>query len=871
MELGKRIKEETEGKILSDNNLINPTITKGEVFNAIKERDILFDKLYQKQVELYENATKNQIEIILKDGKILKGVSFETTSMDIAKKISKKLAEKIVVSKVRYIKKENPIFGNVLNPEAELFSCCSNNNIEEIYDLNRPLEGDCYLELLEFSNPEAKSVFWHSAAHVLGRGMEQNYGALLTHGPPIDNGFFYDSFIGNNKVTEKEYETIEKHAEELIKADKQFLRLIISKENALEMFKYNPFKVSLIKNKIPDNSLTSVYKCGDLIDLCTGPHVVSTGKIKAFKIMKNSASYWLGKAGNDNLQRVYGTAYPSKKELDEYIKMLQELAKRDHRNIGESQSLFLFDPLSPGSAFFMPNGIKIINKLMELMRKEYLVRGITEVQSPNIFKNDLWKLSGHYYKYKSNMFFIKTEDEGDYGVKPMNCPAHCVMFRHGLHSYKDLPIRYADFGVLHRNEISGALSGLTRVRRFQQDDAHIFCRDDQIMTEILDQLDLMDYIFGLFKFNYKLELSTKPEMHMGDDKLWETAESALNQALEKFGKQWTINHGDGAFYGPKIDIKVLDCYKREHQLATIQLDFNLPERFNLQYKTAMLDINNAMNETYNNDDNDDNDVNVDNNENVNNACDKSMLSDGKTIFDDELVDKFKAQKLRKGFKRPIIIHRAILGSLERCLAILCEHYGGKWPFWLSPKQLMIIPVSEKYIKYAERVANRFKLEGYFAEFDSSNTSLNKKIRNAQLEQYNFILVVGEKEESDGTVTVRERDAKKEKGTFKIFEFLEELRLLEPENSERYNKLLKDSFFNKEEKKYKMSLMGVTDELLDLWEEQLKLKSFFSGNGFEFGEEDRNNYKIVKDYDINKEIYLNIYKWKMVVENLINNN
>lgn len=385
-------------------------------------------------------------------------------------------------------------------------------------------------------------------------------------------------------ISDKDYKAIEDCAKKIVDQKQAFQRLILTKQEALELFKANPFKLQLIAGKIADDMKVTAYKCGDLIDLCTGPHIPSTKIIKAFKIMKNSAAYWLGKATNDSLNRVYGISFPSKKEMDEYIHLKEEAERRDHRLIGKQQKLFDIHELSPGCAFFYPHGTHIYNKLMGLIREQYRVRGFQEVISPNIFNLKLWKTSGHYDKYKENLFLLKIEQQG-FGVKPMNCPGHCLMFDNEIRSYRELPIRLADFGVLHRNEISGALSGLTRVRRFQQDDAHIFCAPEQLSDEVMSSLDFLNHIYGIFGFTFELHLSTRPETRLGSDELWDTAEKALEDALNRFGKPWSLNPGDGAFYGPKIDIKVYDALKRPHQCGTIQCDFQLPIRFNLQYQS----------------------------------------------------------------------------------------------------------------------------------------------------------------------------------------------------------------------------------------------------------------------------------------------
>ena len=453
-----------------------------------------------------------------------------------------------------------------------------------MWDLSRPLDGDCEIDYCTIEDKEGKTVFWHSSAHILGSALEHAYGSHLCIGPPLEEGFYYDTYMGKNVIDEKDYEKIEKEAQKVITSNHPYSRLTLTKEEALTLFGENPFKVQLISNKIPDNGKTTAYKCGDLIDLCLGPHLNSTGVVKAFKITKNSSCYWLAKSDNDSLQRVYGVTFNSKVLMEEYIKRKEEEEKRDHRNIGKQQDLFMFHQMSPGSAFFNPSGAHIYNKLVDFMRREYSMRGFHEVISPNIYNLKLWKTSGHYKNYKENMFMVKIENQG-FGLKPMNCPGHCLMFDSKARSYKELPIRFADFGVLHRNELSGALSGLTRVRRFAQDDAHIFCTPEQIQEEIFGQLQFVEYIYSVFGFEYELFLSTRPEKALGAVDLWDKAEKALADALNQFGKPWKINPGDGAFYGPKIDIKLYDAIKRTHQCGTIQLDFQLPIRFNLSYRT----------------------------------------------------------------------------------------------------------------------------------------------------------------------------------------------------------------------------------------------------------------------------------------------
>ncbi|XP_039090980.1 threonine--tRNA ligase 2, cytoplasmic isoform X2 [Hyaena hyaena] len=599
--------------------------------NFVKERLKLFEILKKDHQLLFaindqKENTSNVITVRMADGKTVEGEVWKTTPYQVAAEISQELAESTVVAKVN----------------------------GELWDLDRPLEGDSTLQLLMFDNEEAQAVYWHSSAHILGEAMELYYGGHLCYGPPIENGFYYDMFIEDRAVSSTELSALENICKTIIKEKQPFERLEVSKEVLLEMFKYNKFKCRILNEKV-NTPATTVYRCGPLIDLCKGPHVRHTGKIKAIKIFKNSSTYWEGNPEMETLQRIYGISFPDNKMMKTWEKFQEEARNRDHRKIGKEQELFFFHDLSPGSCFFLPRGAFIYNTLMDFIREEYHRRNFTEVLSPNMYNSKLWETSGHWQHYSENMFTFDIEKD-TFALKPMNCPGHCLMFAHRPRSWREMPIRFADFGVLHRNELSGTLSGLTRVRRFQQDDAHIFC----------------------------------------------TVEQQLQNSLVEFGKPWKMNPGDGAFYGPKIDIKIKDAIGRYHQCATIQLDFQLPMRFNLTY----------------------------------------VSKDG----DDK--------------KNPVIIHRAILGSVERMIAILSENYGGKWPFWLSPRQVMVIPVGPACEKYALQVSNAFFEEGFMADVDLDHScTLNKKIRNAQLAQYNFILVVGEKEKTNNAVNVRTRDNK----------------------------------------------------------------------------------------------------------------
>ncbi|KAM8957751.1 threonine--tRNA ligase 2, cytoplasmic [Lycaon pictus] len=643
----------------------------------VKERLKLYETLkkdYQLLFALNDKKgnTSNVITVRMAGGKTVEGEVWTTTPYQVAAEISPELAESTVVAKVN----------------------------GELWDLDRPLEGDSTLELLTFDNEEAQAVYWHSSAHILGEAMELYYGGHLCYGPPIENGFYYDMFIEDRAVSSTELSALENICKTIIKEKQPFERLEISKEVLLEMFKYNKFKCRILNEKV-HTSTTTVYRCGPLIDLCKGPHVRHTGKIKAIKIFKNSSTYWEGNPEMETLQRIYGISFPDNKMMKTWEKFQEEAKNRDHRKVGKEQELFFFHDLSPGSCFFLPRGAFIYNTLMDFIREEYHQRNFTEVLSPNMFNSKLWETSGHWQHYSENMFTFDIEKD-TFALKPMNCPGHCLMFAHRPRSWREMPVRLADFGVLHRNELSGTLSGLTRVRRFQQDDAHIFCTVEQIEEEIKGCLQFLQSVYSTFGFSFQLNLSTRPENFLGEVELWDEAEKQLQNSLVEFGKPWKMNPGDGAFYGPKIDIKIKDAIGRYHQCATIQLDFQLPIRFNLTY----------------------------------------VSKDG----DDK--------------RNPVIIHRAILGSVERMIAILSENYGGKWPFWLSPRQVMVIPVGPTCEKYALQVSSAFFEEGFMADVDLDHScTLNKKIRNAQLAQYNFILVVGEKEKTNNAVNVRTRDNK----------------------------------------------------------------------------------------------------------------
>ncbi|KAH3902722.1 probable Threonine--tRNA ligase, cytoplasmic [Saccharomycodes ludwigii] len=675
----------------------------------IDERIELFDKLKKEYEEKVAAMPRVSLNVILKDGSIKKATAWETTPMDIAKEISKSFFERQVISKVN---------GN-------------------LWDLERPLEGEkdgeeVKLEFFDFESEVGKKVFWHSSAHVLGEACECSLSAHICLGPPTDDGFFYEFSCRDSKnpnaedrtVSQADFPALESVSKDVIKQKQKFERLVMSKEDLLKMFHYSKYKTYLVQTKVPEGGATTVYRCGKLIDLCVGPHIPHTGRIKAFKLLKNSSCYFLGDSENDSLQRVYGISFPDKKLMDAHLKFLAEASMRDHRKIGREQELFMFNEMSPGSCFWLPHGTRIYTTLVDLMRGEYAKRGYQEVITPNMYNSKLWETSGHWGNYKENMFTFEVEKE-TFGLKPMNCPGHCMMFKARERSYRELPWRVADFGVIHRNEFSGALSGLTRVRRFQQDDAHIFCTQDQIKGEINGIFDFLQYIYGVFGFEFKMELSTRPEKYVGELETWNKAEATLKSTLEMSGHNWELNPGDGAFYGPKIDIMISDALHRWHQCATIQLDFQLPNRFDLEFKT----------------------------------------------------------KEGESYERPVMIHRAILGSVERMTAILTEHYAGKWPFWLSPRQVLVVPVGVKYADYAQEVADKLSAEGFFADADLTGNTLQKKVRNGQMMKYNFIFIVGEQEMTEKSVNIRNRDVKDLQGkneTVALTKVVEQLRALKKE-------------------------------------------------------------------------------------------
>ncbi|KAF4355482.1 hypothetical protein F8388_015236 [Cannabis sativa] len=631
--------------------------------SVIPKRIKLFESIKAQQRANLESLPSDPIKITLPDGTVKDGKKWVTSPFDVAKEISKSLANNALISQVNGV----------------------------LWDMTRPLEGDCELKLFTFDTDEGRDTFWHSSAHILGQALETEYGCKLCIGPCTTRGegFYYDAFYGDLGLNEDHFKQIEFRASKAVGEKQPFERIEVSKDQALEMFSDNNFKIEII-NDLPADKTITVYRCGPLVDLCRGPHIPNTSFVKALACLKASSAYWRGNKDRESLQRVYGISYPDQKRLKEYIQHLEEAKKYDHRLLGTKQELFFCHPLSPGSWFFLPLGTRVYTKLMDFIRNQYRERGYSEVLSPNMYNMQLWETSGHAANYKENMFVFEIEKQ-EFGLKPMNCPGHCLMFQHRVRSYRELPLRLADFGVLHRNEASGALTGLTRVRRFQQDDAHIFCRESQIKEEVRGVLEFIKYCYNIFGFTFDLKLSTRPEKYLGELATWEKAEAALTEALNEFGKPWQIDEGDGAFYGPKIDISVSDALNRKFQCATLQLDFQLPARFELYYSAE---------------------------------------------------DEAKREV-------PVMIHRAILGSVERMFAILLEHYKGKWPFWLSPRQAIVCPVSEKSQPYALKVRDQIHDAGYYVDVDTTDRKIQKKVREAQLAQYNYILVVGEEEANTG--------------------------------------------------------------------------------------------------------------------------
>lgn len=584
----------------------------------------------------------------------------------------------------------------------------------KVVDLLTPVTEDGNLEVLTFDDDEGKWALRHTGSHILAQAVKRLYPDVkLAIGPAIDSGFYYD-IDSDRPFSEDDLEAIEKEMENIVKEDLRLERFELPRKEALDMMNRmgESYKVELISD-LPEDSVISFYKQGEFTDLCAGPHAPSTGKVKALKLLSVAGAYWRGNEKNKMLQRIYGTAYVKKSQLDEYLNMLEEAKRRDHRKLGKELDLFSLHEEGPGFPFFHPKGMIIRNELENFWRNIHRKHGYTEIKTPIILNEDLWHQSGHWDHYKDNMYFT-TIDEKNYAVKPMNCPGGILIYKNTMYSYRDLPLRMGELGLVHRHELSGALHGLMRVRNFTQDDAHLYLTPEQIKEEVLGVISLTDHIYKLFGFNYRVELSTKPENSMGSDEDWENATDALRDALEAANLPYKINEGDGAFYGPKIDFHLEDSIGRTWQCGTIQLDFQMPEKFDLTYVGA----------------------------------------DGEK-------------------HRPVMIHRTIFGSIERFIGILIENYAGAFPVWLAPVQVIILPVSERQQDYAKKLKNKLEELDIRAEADLRSEKIGYKIREAQLQKIPYMLVVGDKEMEAGTVSVRDRK-EGDKGIIKFEDFLPQI-------------------------------------------------------------------------------------------------
>ncbi|ASL64990.1 threonine--tRNA ligase [Bacillus cereus] len=610
---------------------------------------------------------EQMIEIKFPDGSVKefgKGITLE----EIAGSISSSLKKKAVAGKVN----------------------------DGLYDLRRNIEENAEVEIITIDSNEGVEIARHSAAHILAQAVKRMYGDInLGVGPVIENGFYYDMDLPSS-VNIEDLRKIEKEMKKIINENIKIERVEVSREEAAKLFQEMNDRLKLeLLEAIPSGESVTLYKQGEFVDLCRGPHLPSTGYLKAFQLTHVSGAYWRGDSNNQVLQRIYGVAFSSQKELEEYLHFVEEAAKRNHRKLGNELELFMFSEEAPGMPFYLPKGQMIRNELEAFLRgiqKEY---NYQEVRTPFMMNQEVWEKSGHWGHYKDNMYFSEVDNKS-FALKPMNCPGHMLMFKNKLHSYRELPIRMCEFGQVHRHEFSGALNGLLRVRTFCQDDAHLFVTPKQIENEIKSVMAQIDYVYKTFGFEYEVELSTRPEDSMGDDKLWEQAEAALENVLQSLNYKYRLNEGDGAFYGPKIDFHIKDALNRSHQCGTIQLDFQMPEKFDLNY----IDENNEK-------------------------------------------------------KRPVVIHRAVLGSLDRFLAILIEHFGGAFPAWVAPVQVKVIPVSNAvHEQYANEIALKLAQAGVRVEQDARDEKLGYKIREAQIQKVPYVLVIGDKEMQNGAVNVR---------------------------------------------------------------------------------------------------------------------
>ena len=625
------------------------------------------------------------LKITLKDGAVLE-VEKGSSILEIAKQISEGLAR-------------NATCGEVDG---------------KVKDLRYELQEDCNLVIHTFQEEdlEGKKAYWHTTSHIMAQAVKRLFpDAKLAIGPSIEDGFYYD-FDVEKPFTDEDKAKIEEEMKKIIKEDIKIERFSLPKKEALELMKNEPYKQELI-NDLPEGEEINFYKQGDFTDLCAGPHVMSTGKIKTVKILSSSGAYWRGSEKNKMLQRIYAISFPKASLLQEYLDLLEEAKKRDHKKLGKELELFMIAPEGPGFPFFLPKGMVLRNVLEDFWRKIHTEHGYVEIKTPMILNEELWHRSGHWDHYKENMYTTQIDDT-DYGIKPMNCPGGMIVYKNSMHSYRDLPIRAGELGLVHRHEKSGELNGLFRVRCFTQDDAHIFCLPSQIEEEISNVIQLVNEVYSIFGFKYEIELSTRPEDSMGSDEQWEMAENALKKVLKDLNLDYELNEGDGAFYGPKIDFHIRDCLGRSWQCGTIQLDFQMPERFDLTY----------------------------------------IGEDGEK-------------------HRPVMLHRVIFGSIERFIGILIEHFAGAFPVWLSPIQVKVLPITDKEHEYAYKVQKILQEKGIRVEVDDRNEKTGYKIREAQLEKVPYMLVIGAKEVEQNLVAVRSRQNGDE-GTCDLQEFIQKI-------------------------------------------------------------------------------------------------
>jgi threonyl-tRNA synthetase len=571
-----------------------------------------------------------------------------------------------------------------------------------VVDLTYIPDSDIYLKILYPGNDEKSlGILNHSTAHVMAAAIKKIYpGAKFAIGPSIKNGFYYDFEI-NGDISAADLPGIEKQMKKIVKGGHPFERMVVSKKEAAGIFSENQYKLELIE-EIPGDTV-SIYKTGEFTDLCRGPHIPSSSRIEAFKLLSIAGAYWRGDENNKMLTRIYGTSFYGQEDLKQYLDRLEKAKNSDHRKIGKELDLFSFHDEGPGFPFIHPKGMIIRNIIIEYWKEEHDREGYKEIITPMILSNELWKTSGHWDHYKENMYFVKIDDK-DYAIKPMNCPGNIIIYKNSQHSYKEFPMKYAELGLVHRHEKSGVLHGLFRVRNFTQDDSHIFCTEEQLPDQLGDVVDLVERMYRVFGFDdYHVELSTRPEKSIGSLDTWNRAEAILKDVVEKKDIDYTVNEGEGAFYGPKIDFHIKDCLERTWQCGTIQLDFAMPEKFDIQYAGE----------------------------------------DNKR-------------------HRPVMIHRTVLGSIERFMGILIEQYGGNFPPWLAPEQAVILPISDKYEKYSEEVFKKLKEEGCRVIIDNRVESLNKKIRKAELQKIPYMIIIGEKEQASGTITVRKKSGEQQK-------------------------------------------------------------------------------------------------------------